>query len=172
MAYFAVEGTGGLCWGLAFKRGWPHSLTLLAGLAGLSAALTVLSFLSLVLVLPLAEIARSYRQMYDTMLSAVGTASTYVGLGAVWRGELYPVVAPIGSFILANWWLLLIATSVAAAVPMVLTTYTLSNVLVRLMGHDVAPFPPGVIDRIGKRLARRLLRQSLRQGLIGRGSRT
>jgi hypothetical protein len=109
--------------------------------------------------------------MYAAMLSAIDTVSTYVGLGTVWRSEGYPVVAPVGGFILANWWILLIVSSVAAAVPLVLTTYTLSNVLVRLMGHDVAPFPPGVIDRIGKRLARRLIRQSLRQGLIGRGSR-
>ncbi len=170
LAYLALEGIGGLFWGLAFKRGWNHLVALGLGTVCLVASLATMSIVTFALVLPLATIARSYQRTYAAALSAAGFLAGKIGLADQWQATLAPTIAPLGEIMLAHWWLLLLAASAAAAVPIILVTYIITNILVRLMGYDVAPFPGGLVDRVGKRVGWRLLRLGVRHKIVGRRS--
>jgi hypothetical protein len=159
-----------LFWGLALSRRWPHLSTLALGTLGLSVGTATLTLFVVALFVPLADLIKSYQRSYAFALSAADFVTSHVGLGEVWHRSVYPTADAIGTTLLAHWWLMLIIGSVLFAWPFVLTTYTLTNVLVRLLGYEVAPFPGGRVDRLGKRIAWRLLRVAIRRGLVGRGA--
>jgi hypothetical protein len=168
LAYFAMEGLGGLFWGVALSRRWAHLPTLALGTVGLSAGTATLTLFVVALFVPLSDLIKSYQRSYAFALSAADYVTTHLGLGEVWHRSVYPTVGAIGAALLAHWWMLLLVGSVVFAWPVVLVTYTLTNVLVRLLGYEVAAFPGGRVDRLVKRVAWRLLRVGIRRGIVGR----
>jgi hypothetical protein len=168
LAYFLMEGLGGLFWGVALSRRWAHLPTLALGMVGLSAGSAALTLFVVALFVPLSDLIKSYQRSLAFALSAGDYVSAHLGLGGVWHRSIYPAVDSIGTAMLAHWWMMLIVASVLFAWPIVLATYTLTNVLVRLLGYEVAAFPSDRVDRLVKRVAWRLLRMGIRRGIIGR----
>jgi hypothetical protein len=168
LAYFGLEGLGGLFWGVALSRRWSHLPTLALGTLALGAGTATLTLFVVALFVPLSDMIKSYQRSYAFVLSAMDFLTARVGLGEVWHRSVYPTVDAVGAALLAHWWILLIVGSVLFAAPVVLVTYSLTNVLVRLLGYEVAAFPGGLVDRLGRRIAWHLLRIGVRRGLVGR----
>jgi hypothetical protein len=168
LAYLALEGIGGLFLGTTMNWRLGHMPILIAGIVGLGVASVVVVVLTFVIFLPIAEVARTFQRDLTLSFAALGSAASTIGLGDQWRHAVYPMLAPLIQFALTYWWALLIASNFASAVPVVLIMYLLTNVLVRLLGHDVRPFPGGVVDRLTRRITRRIVRASIRRNIFRR----
>ena len=168
LIYLALEGIGGLFLGMTMKWRLGHISTLVLGVLGLGIASTVVVALTVVIFLPIAEVARTFQRDLGLTVSALDSAATTVGLGAPWHTTVDPTLAPLVQFAMTYWWVLLVASNFASAVPVVLIVYLLTNVLVRWLGHDVRPFPGGVVDRLTRRITVRIVRESIRRGILRR----
>jgi hypothetical protein len=168
LIYLSLEGIGGLFLGTTLKWRLGHVPTLVLGVLGLGVASTVVAALTVVVFLPIAEVAHAFQRDLTLSMSALDSAASTIGLGEQWHHAVYPAVAPLVRFALTYWWVLLVASNFTGAVPVVLVMYLLTNVLVRLLGHEVRPFPGGVVDRFTRRITRRIVRESIRRGFLRR----
>ena len=97
------------------------------------------------------------------LVAVVDFGVTQIGLGDWWRLQIYPTFDPLARLLLSYWWLALLVACWLIAWPLVILNYFMTNVLVRLLGYDVRPFPGGWIDRLLRRIASRLVKARIRR---------
>ena len=168
LLYLGLEGVGGLFLGVVMQRRWGHLAILTLGTLGLTASSLAVGALTIVIFVPLAEVTRGYEQLVKLAFGTMDSLTTAIGSYAVWRSEAYPIAATVAAFMLKYWWLMFIANTFVVAVPTMILMYFLTNLLVRLLGHEVRPFPGGFLHRLARRWTRRLVRLGLRRGTFGR----
>jgi uncharacterized protein YybS (DUF2232 family) len=168
LIYMGLEGVGGLFLGLTMRRRWGHLPILAVGTIGLALSSAAVAILTIVIFLPISEVLKDYQRLYETAVGTIDTLTGALGIYASWRATVYPIVATVTALALQYWVLLIFLNSLAIAVPTTIVMYLLTNFLVRLLGHEVAPFPGGLIHRLVLRWTRRLVRFGLRHRLLRR----
>lgn len=170
-----LEGVLGMLLGWGMRRHTPRVTLVAIG----TALLTAVSFAAAFIVifaggLPIHDVVDSIRNGVQTLLSILASAAQFSGLWTQWLA-VRPALTAIGRLAVDMWPLVLLASIIAAAVPMVVLQYSVANTAVRVLGHDVPPFPPLFIVRwatwlilVTLWLPRRLT--PLREGETSRGS--
>ena len=168
LVYLGLEGIGGLFLGVTLQRRWAHLPILVVGTLGLTAASAAVGILTIVIFLPIDQVAKDYQQLYQTVVGAMDTLTSALGGFDYWRAAVFPVVAALASVAFQYWWLLILLNSFVVAIPTMILMYFLTNFLVRRLGHDVASFPGGFVHRLAVRWTRQLVRFGIRHRLLRR----
>ena len=168
LIYMGLEGIGGLFLGVTLQRHWRHVPILIIGTFGLTASSAAVGILTILILLPIDQVAKDYKQFYQTVVTTMDSLTTSIGVYDQWRTAILPIVALLAAFALKYWWLLILLNSFIVAIPTMIVMYFLTNFLVRLLGHAVPPFPGGLVHRLAVRWTRRLVRFGIRHGLLRR----
>ena len=168
LIYMGLEGVGGLFLGVTMLRRWGHLPILFVGTIGLTGSSAAVAILTILIFLPIADVLKDYQRLYETSVSTIDTLMHFFGLYTTWRAVVYPTFTTAAVLALQYWVLLIVLNSLVVALPTMIAMYLLSNLLVRLLGHEVAPFPGGFIHRLALRWTRRLIRFGLRHRLLRR----
>ena len=76
----------------------------------------------------------------------------------MWKHNLYPFIERVASLGFTYWWAFLFVLYWIVLWPVVIGVYYITNVLVRLLGYKVPPFPGGKLERFLHWLARRVIK--------------
>ncbi len=149
----------GLFLGFTMRQRLPHSLLILLGMTGGAAAvLALLVILTLAAGLPLSSFARQLNITYQSGLALAAWLAQLVGQGAWWQQRAQPALEPVARWMLARWWLLFPFALWLGLAPIVVLTYSTTNLAVRLLGYEVRPFPGARAERTIAWVARLPLR--------------
>jgi hypothetical protein len=136
-----LEAGAGLYLGLAMRHRLSHTaiivLGVLSGGLALAAALLGVSFLAGGPAL----LVRSLRVSFEQVLPILGTLFRLLHLGYFWQTTLLPLCNRLLAWGLQNWLLLLGLMCWAFCLPVVIIVYSVTNILLRLLGYQVRPFP-------------------------------
>lgn len=158
-AIMLVECGAGVFLGITMKYQMRHLLIIFLGVT--SSTLLIYAgtwFFAFLLGTNPQHFVTQFHKVYDTVIHFVNFAAPQVGLNGVWRHNLYPVVAHIASFVFTYWWEMLFVVYWIILWPVVILVYYITNVLVRLLGYKVRPFPGGKLERFLQSLARFIIR--------------
>lgn len=136
-----LEAGAGLFLGLTMRHRLRHLFTIFLGvLCGALALWSVILFATLLSGGP-ASLIHGLRQAYNSFVPLLALLFKLVGLKNVWQHTLFP---PFDRFIqwgLQNWPVLLYLAACVLCTPVVIATYWITNVFLRLLGYQVRPFP-------------------------------
>ena len=164
----ALEITGGLFLGVTMKYRLRHSLLLMMGVSGGALALYCLTFLVTVLLgTPINTFVLSLHQFYNVVIGAINAFMVRMGIESWWRQQLYPLVTALATWGFTYWWLSYYLALWVVSWTFVLPIYAVTNLLVRLLGYDVRPFPGIWFSRLVQRGRRRMMKLAMKRGLIG-----
>ena len=167
LASMLTEGLAGIFLGITMKLRFHHVPLLVSGVLSGSLFLYIAVFLlTLLSGLSFNDIVRSVHQGYDSAIPLLSLLATRLGLGQLWRTQLYPQIAVFSTYAFAYWWLTLYATFCLFMSPVVTLIYLVTNSFVRLLGYDVRPFPGGHLGMFLHRTSRRLFKLSMKWGLV------
>ncbi len=160
-----LEAGAGIFLGLTMRHRLHHLATILVGvLCGALALSAVLLFFSL-LSGGVGALIHGLRQSYYSFIPLVALAFHIVGLGGFWQHTLFPLVDRFVQWGLQNWPILLYLAACAVCTPLVIMAYWITNFFLRLLGHQVDPFPGYRLEGMGYWLALRLLKLIPRKAL-------
>jgi hypothetical protein len=163
-----LEIIGGLFLGVTMKYRLRHSLVLVLGVSCGALALYCLTFLVTVLLgTPLDTFVFSLHQLYNAVIVAINALAMRMGIETWWHQQLYPRVTALATWGFAYWWLAYYLALWVVSWTFVLPIYAATNVLVRLLGYDVRPFPGVWFSRLMQRGRRRIVKLAMKRGLIG-----
>ena len=168
LIYMGLEGVGGLFLGVTMQRHWGHLPILVVGTIGLTGSSAAVAILTILLFLPISDVLKDYQRLFETAVGTIDSLTGVFGMYATWRAAVYPLVTVVAALALNYWASLIALNSLVIAVPTTIAMYLLTNFLVRLLGHEVAPFPGGFVHRLSIRWTRRLVRFGLRHRLLRR----
>ncbi len=158
-----LEGMGGLFLGVTMKRFWHHFPLLFVGITCGAAALFVLIFGTYVIFgFPIANLILSLHRTYGHIIAIVGQLSISFGLGSLWQHHVLPTVQAVANLAFTYWLATFYAIFWIGLCPVVIAIYYATNLLARLLGYEVRPFPGGRLQKLVRRLLRRLV------GLVGK----
>lgn len=183
-----LEAGAGLFLGAAMKHRLCHFVTVVLGIVCGGSALYVAAMSVALLGGPaaVAILIHGGRQSYHAFVLFVQLLTSFVGLGGWWKYTALPPLDAFAAWSFTYWWISLYLVACAIAIPLVIVTYYVTNVFVRMLGYDVSTFPGGRLDnlrywllcklvnilpeeRAGRRgLAHMLRREARRQGLARR----
>jgi hypothetical protein len=167
LASMLTEGLAGVFLGITMRLRFHHLLLLALGvLSGSLFLYGVTFFFTLLSGLSFNDIIRSLHQGYDSALPVLGLVATRLGLGQLWRTQIYPEVTAFSTSLFTYWWLTLYALYCLFLSPLITLVYLVTNSFVRLLGYDVRPFPGGHLGRFLHRMSRRLLKLSMKWGVV------
>ncbi len=162
-----TEGLAGIFLGITMKLRFHHlPLLVLAVLSGSLFLYALVFFFTLLSGLSFNDIVRSIHQGYDAAMPVLGLVMTRLGLGQVWRTQLYPQITAFSIYIFTYWWLTLYVLFCLALSPAITLVYMVTNSFVRLLGYDVRPFPGGHLGKFLHRISRRFVKFSMKSGLV------
>jgi hypothetical protein len=150
-----LEGVVGMLMGWAMRRRIRPVVVL--GLGSLVVATTVfIAALGVIFVtgLPIKDVQTELRNGLGSVAWAIATGASLFGGEAQWL-SIRPALVAIGLAALRLWPVLLFLYVSIFAIPTVTLYYAVANATVRVLGLDVAPFPP--------RWTLRLMRGTLRR---------
>lgn len=171
--FLLLEIVGGLFLGVTMQLRMRHIPLLLLGITCGS-----LSFYGLILLLdlltgvPLSSFAHDLRIALQGLMSVAGAMAGRVGLGSWWIHQAHPAVAAFFAFLITYWWAAVYVFIWITISPFICAIYLQTNVLVRLLGYDVRPFPGNRIGGFLRRMRRRITGLVHRRRFITLGSRT
>ncbi|MHB8599106.1 MAG: DUF2232 domain-containing protein [Ktedonobacteraceae bacterium] len=154
-AIMLLECGAGVFLGITMKYRMRHLLLVFLGVT--SSALLVYAgtwFFAFLLGTSPQHFVIQFHKVYDTAIHFVNFAALQLGLDGVWRHNLYPTVAHIASFVFTYWWEMMLVIYWIILWPVVIFVYYITNVLVRLLGYKVRPFPGGKLERFLHALVR------------------
>ena len=168
-----LECIGGLFLGVTMKYRWRAMPLLLLGITtgALTLYATVLGGFFL-LGLPFTTLIHSLHTAYTITISILQSLTSSIGLSEWWQHTVYPPIASLAAFGFTYWWGLFYVALWLLLCPFVSIIYATTNILVRLLGYDVRPFPDGrgtrkqlrrYLRRVVKTRRRRQKRYSARQ---------
>jgi hypothetical protein len=164
----ALQAGIGLLLGWAMRRRirWPVVLAL--GTVTLATVTLVSALLAVVVTgLPVADLVQALRNGINSFAFLCASAAQLLGLHAQWLA-LWPGYLAAAALALRWWPLLLYVYILVGALPMVGLYFSVATGAARVLGHEVAPFPPAWSVRL-VRWAWRLLLLPAR--LLARGLR-
>jgi hypothetical protein len=145
----SLQAMGGLFLGYTMRLRMRHIPLILLGATCGALALFVLVMISFLLAgLHVNTIIQPLRDLYHTSLPVISTIATRLHLATFWHNQLYPLVNTLVNFFFTYWLLLIYVTLWFALVPVVIVIYLATNILVRMLGYDVRPFPDGLLNRV------------------------
>jgi Predicted membrane protein (DUF2232) len=170
LVFLLLEGFGGIFLGVAMKHRWRHGLLLLLGIvAGALTLYILVMLLALVTGVSITDSFYSVQQMLNALLSLLGQIASRFGLGPVWQYQIYPVVAGFVNWGFTSWAYTLYPALCVVLSPIVTVIYMVTNVFVRLLGHDVQPFPSDKFRRWSHRQWRRWLKFRGQRRMVKKG---
>ena len=147
-AVMLLECGAGVFLGITMKYRMHHLLLIFLGVT--SSAILVYAgtwFFAFLLGTNAQHFVIQFQKIYGTAIHFVNFAAPQIGLNGVWRHNLYPTVAQVASFVFTYWQVMLFVVYWVALWPVVILIYYITNVLVRLLGYKVKPFPGGKLER-------------------------
>lgn len=154
-----LECGAGVFLGITMKYHMRHLLLILLGVT--SSAILVYAgtwFFAFLLGTSPQHFVIQFQKIYDTVIHFVNFAAPQVGLTGLWQHNLYPIVAQVASFVFSHWWWMLYVLYWVVLWPVVICVYYITNVLVRLLGYKVRPFPGGKVERFLHSLVRFIIK--------------
>jgi hypothetical protein len=165
-----LEGIGGLFLGVTMKYRLRHFVILFVGVTcGALAVYTTIILFTLMAGLPLTSLIKPIHVAYASFIATVNFIASHVGLDNFWQQNVYPIVNFIANLAFTYWlafWYVSIWTFLW---PVVIIIYYVTNYFVRLIGHDVRPFPSGVVYTILQWITRMLIKVARKWGIGKRG---
>src|SRR5579872_1080934 len=159
-----LECGAGVFLGITMKYRMRHLLLILLGVT--SSAILVYAgtwFFAFLLGTSPQHFVTQFQKIYDTAIHFVNFAAPQIGLNGLWRYTLYPIVAQGASFVFSHWWWMLYVLYWVVLWPIVIFVYYITNVLVRLLGYKVRPFPGGRVERFLHSLVRFIIEPIVRR---------
>lgn len=170
LVFLLLEGCGGIFLGVTMKHHWRHGPLLLLGIfAGALALYALVMLLTLLTGLSIHELLRSIQQMLNVLISLLGHIASRLGLGPLWRYQIYPFVTGFVTWGFTNWVYTLYPALCIVLCPIVTAIYMVTNSFVRLLGHDVRPFPSDKFRRWSHRVRRRWLKFRVQRRMVKKG---
>jgi hypothetical protein len=155
-----LECVGGLFLGYTMKHRMRAIPLILLGVTCGALALYVSTLgVFLVFGLPFTSIIRSLHNSYVFVMSLLQAIAASINLGTWWQQSVVPPATRVATFAFTYWWALLYVALWCLLLPFVAVVYATTNILVRLLGYDVRPFPDG---RNTRRQMRRVLRNAVK----------
>ncbi len=158
-AVMLLECGAGVFLGITMKYHMRHLLLIFLGVT--SSAILVYGgtwFFAFLLGTNAQHFVIQFQKIYDAAIHVVNFVASQIGLDNVWRHGLYPTVAQVASFVFTYWWWMLFVIYWVALWPIVILIYYITNVLVRLLGYKVRPFPGGKLERFLHSLVRFIIK--------------
>lgn len=153
-----LEGMGGLFLGATMKHHWRHLPLLFVGITCGAIAMFALVFGTYVVFgFPIANLIRSLHRTYGHAIALMGQLSASFGLGAFWQHNLLPTVETVANLAFTYWLATFYVLFWLGLCPVVIGIYYATNLLARLMGYEVRPFPGGRLQKLLRWLARKLV---------------
>ena len=163
------ESGAGLFLGVTMKHRLRHFPLLLLGVtSGAIALYAIILLVAKLLGVSFTDAILSFQKSYEAAVSSLGFIASNAGLGDWWRHSAYPFLTSLAQFIFTYWWAVFFTTLWVYLWPITVTTYFITNLLVRLLGYDVRPFPGGSIEKLVRRVTKRLIREGIRRGILRR----
>ncbi|MBE3560652.1 MAG: DUF2232 domain-containing protein [Ktedonobacteraceae bacterium] len=166
MTPMLIEGTGGLFLGVTMRWRVRHTPLILIGTTG--GALAIYLMVGFFLFLAGQSFERLLPGMhttYNQFILLTDAVTTRLGLWTAWRQNLYPLIAAGVDFGFRYWPLMLYCSFWLFVCPAVIVIYWITNMLVRLLGYEVRPFPGGWFGRALQRIKRRLVRWRVKRSM-------
>ena len=165
-----LEGIGGLFLGVTMKYRLRHSIILFVGITvGALALWCILILFTLMAGLPLISLIKPIHVAYVGLIAIINFITSHMGLSSFWLQHLYPIVNYIANLAFTYWLAFFYVALWLFLVPVVIVIYYVANYFVRLLGHDVRPFPSGVIYYIAQSILGFLIRIARKWGIGRRG---
>ena len=139
--FLLLECGAGLFLGATMRRRLGHTLTIGLGVLCGGVALWLVMLLLLSLLGGPHVFIRAIQQTYVSLTPLLGLLFKLVGLGLFWQHTLLPVFNGFMQWGVQNWLFLLLLAAWGICVPLVVMVYLLVNILLRLLGYQVRPFP-------------------------------
>ncbi len=153
-----LEGMGGLFLGVTMKHFWHHIPLLFVGITCGAAALWIVVLgTDFILRIPVADLILSLHRTYTHSIALIGLLTASVGLGGFWKHTVLPPVETIGNLAFTYWLAAFYVLFWIFLCPAVTAIYYVTNLLVRLLGYEVRPFPGGRLQKLLRWLARKLV---------------
>jgi hypothetical protein len=164
----SLEIVGGLFLGVTMKYRLRHTLLLMLGVTCGALSLYCLTFFVIVLFgTPLSSFVLSLHQFYNSVIVAINAFMARMGIENWWHLQIYPAVTVFATWSFTYWWLSYYLALWVVSWSFVLPIYTVTNLLVRLLGYDVRPFPDGWLNRLLQRGRRRIVKLAMKRRLMG-----
>jgi len=162
-----TEGLAGSFLGITMRLRFHHIPLLLLGIFSGALFIYASAFLYTLLAgLSFDDIVLLLHRGYDAAVALGGGLAIRVGLGAQWKGQIYPQLVILSQYVFTYWWLTFYIGLCLSLSPVVTMVYLVANSFVRLLGYDVRPFPGGHLSRFMHRTSRRLFRLSVKWGFV------
>ncbi|HLY32397.1 MAG TPA: DUF2232 domain-containing protein, partial [Ktedonobacterales bacterium] len=137
-----LRGLVGLFLGWAMSRRWrPFAILAGSTLITTTAAYAAVFGVIFLTGLPLADIVGELRNALDSLAWLISTGAQLVGAHQYWLA-FKPYYQGFSVISLRYWPYLLYADTAVVAFPSAVLYYVVANASARLLGHEVAPFPP------------------------------
>lgn len=170
LVFLLLEGFGGIFLGVTMKHRWHHGPLLLLGIfAGALTFYALVILLTLLTGLSIHELLRSIQQILDALISLLGHIASRLGLGPLWQYQIYPLVTGFVTWGFTNWEYTFYPALCVVLSPIVIAIYMITNSFVRLLGHDVRPFPSDKFRRWSHRVRRRWLKFRVQRRMVKKG---
>jgi hypothetical protein len=166
-----LEGIGGLFLGLTMKYRLGHFIILFVSVTcGALALFGTLILFTLTAGLPLISLIKPIHVAYASFIAIVNFIASHIGLGSFWQHNVYPIVNFIANLAFTYWLAFWYVSLWLFMWPVVIIIYYVTNYFVRLLGHDVRPFPSGVIYSILQSILHTLMKIAYKFGIGKRGT--
>ncbi|HVB73630.1 MAG TPA: DUF2232 domain-containing protein [Ktedonobacteraceae bacterium] len=169
LPFMLLECGAGLFLGLTMKHRAYHIFIIFVGTTSGALALYFLVILTDFLAgIPLSDLIRSLHATFTAFVNLVGVVAASVGLGYWWQHNPAPVINAIAQVAFTYWWAAYYIVNWLFLLPVVIVVYFITNLLVRMLGYKVRPFPSGLIERFLYWILRAMTRFIPEQGRVGR----
>ncbi len=159
----------GLFLGLTMRHRMSDFWIILLGTISGAFALYFLLILTDILAgIPLSDLIRSLHATFTNAINLIGVIAASIGLSHVWHSSLLPVVTAIAQVAFTYWWIAFYLVTWLITLPVVIVVYYVTNLITRLLGYKVRPFPSGIIERFLYWTLRALVGLIPARGRIGR----
>jgi hypothetical protein len=147
-----------------------HSIILFVGITvGALALFCILILFTLTAGLPLITLLQPIRVAYVGFIASINFITAHLGLSNFWQQHVYPTVNYIANLAFTYWLAFFYVALWIFLLPIVIVIYYVTNYFVRLLGHDVRPFPSGVIYKIAQWIIHSLIKIARKWGIGRRG---
>src|SRR5579863_2612144 len=169
LPFMLLECGAGLFLGLTMKHRTRDFFIIFVGTTSGALAFYLLVVLADFLTgIPLTDIIKSLHGTYIAFINLVGVIAASAGLGRWWQHSLLPVVNTIAQLGFTYWWEAYYIVNWLLILPIVIVVYYITNLLVRMLGYKVRPFPGGMIERFLYWILQTLAQLIPERGRIGK----
>jgi hypothetical protein len=165
-----LEAGAGLFLGLVMKHRMNDLFVILVGTtSGTLVFYGLILLTDLLLGVPLIELVKGLQLNFAQAIGLLGAVAGSIGLGPFWQHSLLPPINALSNWVFTYWLFSYYLVSWVFMLPVVIVVYYVTNLLVRMLGYDVKPFPSGWLDALQYRVLRTFVRLIPENGVRSRG---